>query len=532
MVRKAGEQMVARARNSAIQDAADRVAAFIDTQPYLRLAARPGLWLALVCALGLGLRFLLLERESVWLDETYSLGFARLPLGRLWWEPLDVHPPTYYSLLHVVLNFGDSPWLLRMPSALGGALAVPLVYVLGKRVAGAWVGLGAALLLATSSIQILYSQEARSYALLTAAALIVAIGFAGLFGRSDLDRRAIIAGSACYCVGAILALYLHYIAVLLMAAVFALGTYAVARERSAPLTKAWAIANALILTAWLWWLPVILGQLRRGVPQIGWLPPPGPTTIVGDLRALYGERFVSWGWQGFEAMLIAGALIGAWVAVRQRGVVGLLLAAAAFGLPALEIALSWAVKPVFMERSIVWLMPFFLLLVTIGLMPLPRTLRIAGFVLVLAMQLLGTVSYFRTEHNVPWSRLVADVRAGLCPGDLMVVAPGHLQLPIDYAIRNDPLAATVFDVRGDTGDVLVRGEPVDATFARLRAAIATAPPIWVIADERFIGPWFDPALAALMGDYALVERGDFRGVTLSHYVAGDPASAPRCAPGR
>jgi hypothetical protein len=451
----------------------------------------------------------------------------------LWWEPVDVHPPVYYSLLHVLLNFGDSPWLLRMPSAVGGALAVPLVYLLGRRVAGEWIGLGAALLLATSAIQIRYSQEARSYALLTDAALIVAIGFVGLFRHPNLQRRAIIAWSACYCVGTILALYLHYIAVLLVAAAFTLGTLAVARERSVRLLKAWGLANALILTVWLWWLPVILRQLRDGTPQFMFAPP-GLANIARGVRSLYGEVYVYWDWQGgptFEAMLIACGLFGAWLVARRGGVVGLFLAAATFGIPALEIVLSRIVKPVFEERTIIWLQPFFLLLVTIGLMRLPRAPRIAGFVLVLAMQVLGTVTYFKLEHNTPWSRLVAQLRAGLCPGDLVLVAPGYLQLPFDYEIRNNPLATRVFDIGVSRGNALMPGVTVDATFASLRAAITMEPPIWIVAVKGYTGRYFDLGLAPFLRNYELVESSEFRDVTLSHYAARDQAVTPSCGPG-
>jgi hypothetical protein len=497
----------------------------------LRLAARPGLWLTLICGLGFGLRFLLLDREPFWLDEAYSWGFAKLSLGRLWWEPLDLHPPVYYSLLHVLLPFGDSPWLMRMPSAVGGTLAVPLVYVLGRRVAGEWVGLAAALLLATSSIHIRYSQEARSYALLTDAALIVAIGFVGLFARPNLERRAIIAWSTCYCVGAVLALYLHYIAVLLVAVTFALGTLVVARERSAPLMKAWGLANVLILAVWLWWLPVILLQLRQGAPTLS-IPPPNLEEIARGIRSLYGEPHVYWEWQGgptFEALLLAAGLFGAWVAWQRCSVVGLLLAAVSFGIPVLEIGLSWVVKPVFMERTIIWLVPFFLLLVTIGLMRLPRA-GIAGFVLVLAMQVIGTLTYFRTELSPePWPRLAALLHSGLCPGDLVLVAPGYLQLPFDYATRNDPKPMRVFDIGVNRGNTLLRRVAADEILARVREAIATKPPIWVVTYNSYIdGPFFNLGIAPILGDYKLVERRGFRALALSHYAAIDQSGVPRC----
>jgi 4-amino-4-deoxy-L-arabinose transferase-like glycosyltransferase len=314
--------------NLTIQSRLARDTPLVDSGRLLKLATGPWIWLVLVCGVGLGLRFAALGRESFWLDEAFSWGYAKFSLGDLWREPIDVHPPVYYSLLHVLMWFGDSRWLLRAPSAVGGALAVPLIYLLGKRVAGQWVGIGAALLLATSAVAVQYSQEARSYALLTSAALVVAIGFAGLFTRADQNRRAIIAWSACYGAGSIVALYLHYISVLLVGTTFVLGTLAVARERLAPMIKAWVVTNAIILTVWLWWLPVIVEQLREGTPQFT-LAPPGLGAIARGVRSLYGEKFVFWSWQGgpaFEALLITFGLVGAWVSARRGNVVGLLLA--------------------------------------------------------------------------------------------------------------------------------------------------------------------------------------------------------------
>jgi hypothetical protein len=248
------------------------------------------------------------------------------------------------------------------------------------------------------------------------------------------------------------------------------------------------LANAIILAVWLWWLPSFSTLTARRSCSLHGAQDIAPWRAVTLWRA-----YVYWDWQGgptLEAMLIAGGLFGAWVAVRRGSVVGLLLAAAAFGIPALEIGLSWVVKPVFVERTIIWLEPFYLLLATIGMMRLPHALRIASLTLVLAMQVLGTVTYFRTEHNTPWSRLVAQLRAGLCPGDLLLVAPGYLQLPLDYETRNDPPAMKVFDIGVSSGNALMPGVTVDATFAGLRTAIATTPPIWVVADRRYIGPWF------------------------------------------
>jgi hypothetical protein len=465
-------------------------------------------------------RFLLLDRESVWLDEAFSWGYAKIPLDRLWWEPIDVHPPVYYSILHLLMRFGDTPWILRIPSAIGGALAIPLLYLLGRRVAGDWVGLGAAALLATSAIEIRYSQEARSYALLGSAALVVVIGFVGLFARPTLTRRETIGWSVVYGGACIVALYLHYISVLLVGVTFALGTLAVLRGRSSLTAQTWAVTNACIFVAWLWWLPILISQLRDGTPQFT-LAPPGLAAIAQGIRALYGEEYVFWDWQGgpaFELLLIACGALGAWLSLRRGSLIGACLVAAGFGIPILEVLLSWTIKPVFVERTIIWLIPFYFLLVMMGLKSLPRAVGIPIFFAVLVMQAIGTVTYFRTEHNTPWTRLVAQVHGCASPGDIMLVGPGYLQVPLDYATRNAPLPMKAFDIGVSQGNALMQGITLEETFANIRSALTTHPNIWVITSIDYTGPWFDTGIAPFLRDYRLAGRRQFRDVILSMYL--------------
>ena len=96
-----------------------------------RLAVHRAVWLIVVCGLAVGLRILFLGEEAFWGDEAFSWGFAKFSLLLLWGAPPDIHPPVYYSLLHVLMYLSDTRWMLRLPSALSGALAVPLAYVLG-----------------------------------------------------------------------------------------------------------------------------------------------------------------------------------------------------------------------------------------------------------------------------------------------------------------------------------------------------------------------------------------------------------------
>ena len=127
-------------------------------------------WLVLIITLiGGGLRVLLLDKNGLWLDETFSLWIANHGVGDMlnWTARIDQHPPLYYLLLHYWTALtGDSPYYARLLSGLFGTGTIPIIYLIGKRLSGVVVGLAAAAFLALSPFNIYFAQEARMYTLL------------------------------------------------------------------------------------------------------------------------------------------------------------------------------------------------------------------------------------------------------------------------------------------------------------------------------------------------------------------------------
>src|SRR5512136_1545648 len=124
-------------------------------------------WLVIFITLVGGfLRVYLLANKGMWLDETFSVWIANHNVADMlqWIVKIDQHPPLYYLLLHywVALN-GDTPYAVRLLSALFGAATIPIIYLIGKRMSGVVMGLAAAVLLALSPFNIHLAQEARMY---------------------------------------------------------------------------------------------------------------------------------------------------------------------------------------------------------------------------------------------------------------------------------------------------------------------------------------------------------------------------------
>jgi len=144
-----------------------------------RRPARPWLNIVLITMLALAVRLAWLGSKSLWADEADSFYFASHTLPDIFSRLCDPHPPGYYALLRVFLTYGQDEFWVRLPSAIAGALAVPLLYALSRELDAAfgapWLdrrtAVLASLLLAVAPLHVWYSQEARMYALVTALGL-------------------------------------------------------------------------------------------------------------------------------------------------------------------------------------------------------------------------------------------------------------------------------------------------------------------------------------------------------------------------
>lgn len=128
--------------------------------------------LVLLTLLAAGLRLPQLGVQSFWFDEaaTWSQVNGSF-LAMLSDTVSDNYPPLYNTVTWLFVQaLGEAEWVLRLPAALFGIALVPMVFVLGTRVAGRSAGLLAALLVALSAFHLWYSLEARMYSLLALAA--------------------------------------------------------------------------------------------------------------------------------------------------------------------------------------------------------------------------------------------------------------------------------------------------------------------------------------------------------------------------
>jgi len=111
------------------------------------------------------LRAYRLADKNVWWDEGWSVWLSQKNLA---WIALrtaaDEHPPLHYWLLHFWnLLAGTDAFAGRFISLVFGVLTIALLYRIGKRIGGAWVGILAALFLAVARFHIWWSQDIKNY---------------------------------------------------------------------------------------------------------------------------------------------------------------------------------------------------------------------------------------------------------------------------------------------------------------------------------------------------------------------------------
>lgn len=243
---------------------------------------RPAEWGALgaIMAGGAVLRALEAGRGPMWFDEIYTTWAARGGLARVL-DTLsrDVHPPLHTLLVAAWVAAGgeSTPWLRSLSIAFGVA-TIGAVFLLARAAFGRRAGLAAAALLAVHPVHVYFSQEARVYALLWLE-LTLAWWLAWRWLEGGRARYA-----AGYVAAAVVALYTHYLAGLVLAFTAAAGlalawTSAEPRRR----TLGWLGLHLAVAALFAPQVPTFLAQNAR-LAHDHWLGPPDARDLRDWLR--------------------------------------------------------------------------------------------------------------------------------------------------------------------------------------------------------------------------------------------------------
>ena len=458
-------------------------------------------WVMVIITLVGGfLRLFQLGTKGMWLDETFSVWLANQGVGEMlsWMAMIDQHPPLYYLLLHGwVAQYGDTPYYARLFSALLGIATIPLLYLTGKRMAGRWVGLAAAALLAFSPFHIYYAQEARMYTLLTFNAAVAMYALIRLLsdGRAsqpiggqlreywhtwqtagpaepapeegfryrvappqrglrawiyrhrwspirtietDLAWIALIVFSAA-------TLLTHNTAIFFLAAtnLFILGLMLYQRVKKsaaqpafqAPSLANWAKAQIGILILWSPWIPALIQQARR-VDQAFWIPKPTWEIIAQTLRTFLNagapnttsETIILW---------MMAAMLGLGLVYFRKKLSIFFFLATLWAVPFLGELLVSLRRPIFYDRTLIWITIPMLLLLAAGVGQLRfRALMVVMLGVFATNYVFSTGDYYRWYQKENWRSAAGFLAYYAENDDLVLFNSNFVVIPFDYYFRN------------------------------------------------------------------------------------------------
>jgi mannosyltransferase len=276
-------------------------------------------WLVAILLLALVLRLINLGSRNLWYDEAFAVLYAEKSFSAILYGTItqvegaaaDVHPLLYYFFLHLWMGlFGQTPFIVRLPSVIFGLVSIVLAFSIGQRLFDPSAGLLAAAMTAIAPFHINYSQENRMYSLLCLLSLLTIYFFVRCWARAAHAPRPaaqvrLWKGNGYgnwlgFILAATLSLYTHNLAFLV---ILALDLFVLAmilswmkgekwgtppHPRPDRAVRRWRLLKPLIVSHLAFgllfspWLTVVFSQFGK-IRQAYWVPRPGLKELVQTL---------------------------------------------------------------------------------------------------------------------------------------------------------------------------------------------------------------------------------------------------------
>ena len=388
--------------------------------------------LLLITIIAALLRFYEIDKLSFWQDELFETGFIKVNLKDL--VPIILQKDINMLSYDIIVNFwaklvpSISEGSLRSLSALFSIASIPVVFLLGKSLSidkkkATAVGLVAAFLVTINAYNIQYAQEFRAYSLVF---LLTALS-------TFLFIKAVEKNSPIWWIGysviSAIAIYSHLFAAFILIAQATSLLFLLRKNiHKVPFKGIIAsFATIFILT-----IPLIFAAHSQGSAQIAWIQTPTPEAIEAFLTEITGNQ------GGLLVALyiytaIAGVIIEA-IRVNKQGEVfskwKLVLIACSLILPVVLTLLISFIKPIFVDRYLLFIMPYLAIFAAYGIVSFVdldkwKSRNFIGVVLLLIFILLSVIgikNYFSTYQKEDY-RGVAKFMSHNCLNSLILYYP-------------------------------------------------------------------------------------------------------------
>ncbi len=456
----------------------------------------------LITLIAFGARIGGILSQSLWRDEVDAVLFASAPLKEV--LGYFAHPgwngPLYYLLLKGWLILaGKGEFSLRYFSLLFGVLSLPLTFQLARKFLPERFALTAMLLSALSPYLIWYSREGKMYGLWLALATSAFILHFEAMEKGGLKRWAM------YLLAMAASFYIHLHTLFMAVGQLTLCFWRRKRWKEGLLAHLALALPILPLVRWL--LPAFLSPNPTGFP---YYPLPDMLSILFAGWSC-GVMSTLWPWT-----LIPAGIAGLGSILEGRKSLPLL---SLILLPALALFGVCLRKPLFTDRYLIFLAPFFYILLAAGLGFWEARAKALGPILLLAILLAdaeAAISQDRFPIKSDFRAAVALFREYAREGDAVVFQIPYVRRVFDYYLAGEKLYVPVEGPYTNWG---MSPAQVDAYF---RSRVGLFQRVWLVLSEAemwdsrgLTEQWFEEHFAPQL-------RGNFARVKVTLYCRPEP----------
>ncbi len=347
--------------------------------------------------LAAGVYISLLFGTDIWYDEAYTFGVLRHSYSEMWRiTAADVHPPLYYILLKLfVTPFSDTFTAAKVFSMIPMLLIIIIGGVQLKGIFDKKVSLCFMVMFLIFPFMVPYAVEIRMYSLAALFVFMTAIWAYKSYDRGKAKDSAIMLLSG------VAAAYTHYFALVAVGIIYFILLICILKHKKHMLRR-WIICVVLSVVLYLPWLGSFIAQLAYKVENEYWIDPINMTVVERYITDTFnvgngGAYFIY-----FTELVFIMLLLTAIFSLDKREKTLSLLAITVWGATILAgVAVSLAVRPIFVIRYSVPTIPVFLIFASIAIARVqPREIRaLCGAVLAVS----GILNYtylFCKEYNV------------------------------------------------------------------------------------------------------------------------------------
>ena len=407
-------------------------------------------FLIIIITIAVFLRFYQIGKLSFWNDEIASFELATHSLKELW--PREMNMSLYYFIIHFWIQIfpNASEGTLRVISAIFSIASIPVVFMLGKimdvdRKKSVAIGLVAALLLAINAYHIQYGQELRAYSLVFLLATLSTFLFIKAIERPNDSSHH---WWKWYIIVSTAAMYSHFFMVFILMAQ-AISLLVLFRGDVLTFAIKLRIIGSYVAIAFLIF-PLVDATFQAGTGGLAWISAPTFSSIIKFAVEIAGNR----GYLLLVFYLLSvsvGLLTGvsAWFQKNIMTKWKLVLVANCLFLPIfMTLLVSIVMAPVFLDRYLLFVMPYMAVLASIGIVTLVKMgwnwkigiatipIGITLFVLIVLWSVNGVSAYFEQFQKENWRAVSQFIKEEGCEESLRLYYMTYMERNVVYYNAN------------------------------------------------------------------------------------------------